>query len=270
MENFPWTRLPGVELPAGRKALVERRARSRRDVRRELGDGSFGGFYERPDEDVLRVWRRGRRGGPRADPVGGDDGVRCARRTPSATRWRSSGAGSPRRARPSGAGGGRAGDGDAGRAALGADGAGEGGGRARLRLPHGLRQPQGPRAGGEPARRAALPLARARPAGAGRGAGRADVARGLGAVLPDARAAEPASAALASPQSEVSPTARSSTGASRRSGPSTATTRRCPSAGAASGCARGVGVLAARREPAPRPAPLPPRGRRLGRRAARP
>jgi creatinine amidohydrolase len=59
MENFPWTRLAGVELPAARKAMVERRAAAPAEVRSELGDGSFGGAYERPDEDVLRVWREG-------------------------------------------------------------------------------------------------------------------------------------------------------------------------------------------------------------------
>jgi creatinine amidohydrolase len=59
MENFPWTRLAGVELPAERKPMVERRATDPQDVRRELGDGSFGGAYQRPDEDLLRVWREG-------------------------------------------------------------------------------------------------------------------------------------------------------------------------------------------------------------------
>jgi creatinine amidohydrolase len=29
------------------------------DVRELLGDGSLGGLYERPDEDVLRVWEAG-------------------------------------------------------------------------------------------------------------------------------------------------------------------------------------------------------------------
>jgi creatinine amidohydrolase len=28
-------------------------------VRELLGDGSLGGYYERPDEDVLRVWAAG-------------------------------------------------------------------------------------------------------------------------------------------------------------------------------------------------------------------
>jgi creatinine amidohydrolase len=59
IENFPWTRLPGVELPPGRKPMVERRATEPAAVRRELGDGSFGGVYQRPDEDGLRVWNEG-------------------------------------------------------------------------------------------------------------------------------------------------------------------------------------------------------------------
>jgi hypothetical protein len=27
------------------------------EVRKQVGDGSFGGWYERPEEDVMRVWR---------------------------------------------------------------------------------------------------------------------------------------------------------------------------------------------------------------------
>ncbi|HVN62568.1 MAG TPA: creatininase family protein [Gaiellaceae bacterium] len=59
MENFPWTRLPGVELPAERKPMVDRRARDPAAVRAELGDGSFGGLYQRPDEDWERLWQTG-------------------------------------------------------------------------------------------------------------------------------------------------------------------------------------------------------------------
>ena len=59
MENFPWTRLAGIELPAGRKPMVSREAVDPVAVREELGDGSFGGLYERPDEDVLRLWQTG-------------------------------------------------------------------------------------------------------------------------------------------------------------------------------------------------------------------
>ena len=56
-ENFPWTRLAGVELPAERKPPFERPSTGRAPAWREaLGDGSFGGLYQRPDEEVLRVW----------------------------------------------------------------------------------------------------------------------------------------------------------------------------------------------------------------------
>jgi creatinine amidohydrolase len=61
-ENFPWTRLPGVELPAVRKPMADisrMRELDPVEVRELLGDGSLGGLYERPDEDVLRVWQAG-------------------------------------------------------------------------------------------------------------------------------------------------------------------------------------------------------------------
>ena len=56
-ENFPWTRLPGVQIPSARKPPVEPPKVDTPDTWREaLGDGSFGGLYQRPDEEVLRVW----------------------------------------------------------------------------------------------------------------------------------------------------------------------------------------------------------------------
>jgi creatinine amidohydrolase len=56
-ENFPWTRLPGVELPSERKPPLQRPSVGHpRAWREALGDGSFGGPYQVPDEDVLRVW----------------------------------------------------------------------------------------------------------------------------------------------------------------------------------------------------------------------
>jgi creatinine amidohydrolase len=61
-ENFPWTRLDGVEQPREKKPMADV-ARMREldpaDVRELLGDGSLGGLYERPDDEVLRVWRAG-------------------------------------------------------------------------------------------------------------------------------------------------------------------------------------------------------------------
>ena len=62
MENFPWTRLPEIEQPQGHKAAVDTSSMldlNPVEVRRLLGDGQFGGYYERPDEDVLRVWEAG-------------------------------------------------------------------------------------------------------------------------------------------------------------------------------------------------------------------
>ena len=59
MENFPWTRLPGIELPAGAKPATPRTETDPRRVRAQLEEGSFGGFWERPDEDVMRVWETG-------------------------------------------------------------------------------------------------------------------------------------------------------------------------------------------------------------------
>jgi creatinine amidohydrolase len=56
-ENFPWTRLPGVEQPQQRKPPLVRPKVGHPEAWREaLGDGSFGGPYQLPDEDVLRVW----------------------------------------------------------------------------------------------------------------------------------------------------------------------------------------------------------------------
>jgi creatinine amidohydrolase len=62
LENFPWTRLEGVELPGETKPMADiaqMRALEPAAVRELLGDGSLGGVYERPDEDVLRIWRAG-------------------------------------------------------------------------------------------------------------------------------------------------------------------------------------------------------------------
>jgi creatinine amidohydrolase len=59
LENFPWTRLEGVVIPNERKPLLESGAYRVADperVRGLLGDGSFGGPYQRPDEEMLRVW----------------------------------------------------------------------------------------------------------------------------------------------------------------------------------------------------------------------
>jgi creatinine amidohydrolase len=59
-ENFPWTRLEGVDLPAERKESVlplpPLDAAGRREA---IGDGSFGGVYQAPDDVMLEIWQLG-------------------------------------------------------------------------------------------------------------------------------------------------------------------------------------------------------------------
>jgi len=60
MENFPWTRLPNRAPTPGGKAMtdIERLRTLPPDaVRAQIGDGNYGGLYQRPDEDVLAIWR---------------------------------------------------------------------------------------------------------------------------------------------------------------------------------------------------------------------
>ena len=61
-ENFPWTRLEGVELPSERKPSLDEnayRVANPAGIRELLGDGVFQGVYELPDERVEPVWRAG-------------------------------------------------------------------------------------------------------------------------------------------------------------------------------------------------------------------
>jgi creatinine amidohydrolase len=62
MENFPWTRLAGVTLPAAGKEPIDRSLMALMtadEVRAYLGDGNFAGRYERPDEEMLAIWQVG-------------------------------------------------------------------------------------------------------------------------------------------------------------------------------------------------------------------
>lgn len=59
MENFPWTRLKGVVLPEQRKPMIDlekMRVMSADGVRKYLGDGNFGGYYQRPDDEMQAIW----------------------------------------------------------------------------------------------------------------------------------------------------------------------------------------------------------------------
>jgi creatinine amidohydrolase len=59
MENFPWTRLAGVALPDHQKPLIDYGKKSvlSPDAFKEyLGDGNYGGYYQRPDEEMMAIW----------------------------------------------------------------------------------------------------------------------------------------------------------------------------------------------------------------------
>lgn len=59
MENFPWTRLPGTPLPNAAKPQIDHSANSRVDsgrARAALGDGNYGGVYQRSDAEMQAIW----------------------------------------------------------------------------------------------------------------------------------------------------------------------------------------------------------------------
>lgn len=59
MESYPWTRIPGVDVPDEPKPTVDlsdRAGLSPVALRERLGDGSFGGRYERSVEEMMRIW----------------------------------------------------------------------------------------------------------------------------------------------------------------------------------------------------------------------
>ena len=60
MENFPWTRLPGVTMPAEQKAMIDRSGKARlvgAEMRAVYGDGNFGGYYQRANDEMLAIWQ---------------------------------------------------------------------------------------------------------------------------------------------------------------------------------------------------------------------
>ena len=69
MENFPWTRLPASSSRRQQKPMIDlarMRLMTPEAVRDYLGDGNFGGYYERPDEDMQAIWDGRGRGDARA------------------------------------------------------------------------------------------------------------------------------------------------------------------------------------------------------------
>src|SRR5690242_8632457 len=62
MENFPWTRLAGVAMPAEQKPMCNVdliRQLDPKSVRAYLKDGNYGGLYQRSEEEMMRIWRTG-------------------------------------------------------------------------------------------------------------------------------------------------------------------------------------------------------------------
>jgi len=62
MEGFAWTRVAGASPPERHKPAVDlsdRATLSPAGMRERLGDGSFGGWYERPLDEMEEVWRLG-------------------------------------------------------------------------------------------------------------------------------------------------------------------------------------------------------------------
>lgn len=59
MENFPWTRLPDTHVPEGAKPMIDiGHARLLDPVRMRvlIGDGNYGGRYQRSDDEMLAIW----------------------------------------------------------------------------------------------------------------------------------------------------------------------------------------------------------------------
>jgi creatinine amidohydrolase len=59
MENFAWTRLPDVTMPEVQKPMVDvtaLRMQNPAGVRQMLGDGNYGGYYQRSDSEMAALW----------------------------------------------------------------------------------------------------------------------------------------------------------------------------------------------------------------------
>jgi creatinine amidohydrolase len=59
MENFAWTRIAGVGLPAEQKPMIDLarlRLMDPQHLRAYLIDGNYGGLYERSDEAMQAIW----------------------------------------------------------------------------------------------------------------------------------------------------------------------------------------------------------------------
>ena len=60
MENFPWSRVAAVPRePKPMADMDQLRALSPPRLKERLGDGNYGGAYQKSDEEVLRIWQIG-------------------------------------------------------------------------------------------------------------------------------------------------------------------------------------------------------------------
>ncbi len=62
MENFPWTRLAKVDMPSSQKQMSDLEHLRQLDpaaLREQLGDGNYGGHYQRSDVEMKKVWDAG-------------------------------------------------------------------------------------------------------------------------------------------------------------------------------------------------------------------
>lgn len=62
VENFPWTRLANAPAPDGNKAMVnydEVDISNPHDAKKLLGDGNFGGAWQKPDDVMMDIWKVG-------------------------------------------------------------------------------------------------------------------------------------------------------------------------------------------------------------------
>jgi creatinine amidohydrolase len=60
MENFPWTRIAGVRYPDEAKPMIDTGRLRRLDparARELVGDGNFGGRYQRSDDEMWALWQ---------------------------------------------------------------------------------------------------------------------------------------------------------------------------------------------------------------------
>jgi len=62
IENFPWTRLANAPAPDGEKPMVDYKQldiSNPHDTKVLLGDGNFGGAWQKPDDAMMEIWKVG-------------------------------------------------------------------------------------------------------------------------------------------------------------------------------------------------------------------